>query len=164
MKHLPIVEKLKEEMKKAERELRVEVPKELRTAAAHGDLSENAEYDAAKERQSFLQARVAQLSQRINSLSSLKLDNLPKDSVAFGSRIVLEDINTSEVVTYELVTPEEVDPKQGKISVSSPIGKALLGKCEGDEVKINLPIGIKEYEITSLDTLHDLVSSDNSEV
>ncbi|MDH4227002.1 MAG: transcription elongation factor GreA [Deltaproteobacteria bacterium] len=162
MKELPILEKLKDDLKKAERELRVEVPKELQKAAAHGDLRENAEYEAAKQRQSFLQARVAHLSGRINSLSSLKLDDIPKDSIAFGSKVELEDLNTGDAVVYELVTPEEVDPKNGKISVSSPIGRALLNKSVGDDVIINLPSGTKEYGITSIDTLHDILAREDA--
>lgn len=156
MKALPIIEKLKEDLKKVERELRVDIPLELRTAAAHGDLSENAEYDAAKERQLFLQARVAQLSRRIISLSSIKLESIPRDAVAFGSRIELDDVDSGDSVSYELVTPEEVDPKVGKISVSSPIGKALMGKVVGDEVTVTLPGGVKEYEVTGLETLHEI--------
>lgn len=156
MQELPIVKQLKEELQKVEKELRIDVPKELQKAAAHGDLRENAEYEAAKQRQSFLQARVAHLSTRINTLSSLKLENIPKDAVGFGSRIHLEDQNTGDEVVYELVTPEEVDPRNGKISVSSPIGKALLNKSQGDEVTIALPTGVKEYAVTEIYTLHDL--------
>ncbi|MBI5492998.1 MAG: transcription elongation factor GreA [Deltaproteobacteria bacterium] len=156
MHELPIVKQLTEELQKVEKELRIDVPKELRKAAAHGDLRENAEYEAAKQRQSFLQARVAHLTARINTLASLKLDNIPKDSVGFGSRIHLEDANTGEEVVFELVTPEEVDARNGKISVSSPIGKALLNKSEGDELSITLPSGVKEYAVKEVYTLHDL--------
>ena len=163
MKELPILEKLKEELRNVERELRIEVPKELRKAAAHGDLRENAEYEAAKHRQSFLQARAAQLNARIRSLSSLKLEDIPKDAVAFGSKVYLEDLNTGNEVVYELVTPEEVDPKNGKISVSSPIGRALLNKTVGDDVVINLPSGTKEYGITRIETLHDLLFKEEEE-
>ncbi len=153
---LPIIKQLQEEYKKVEKELRVDVPKELQKAAAHGDLRENSEYEAAKHRQSFLQARASHLSQRINMLSSLKLDNIPRDKAGFGSRIHLEDLNTGEEVVYELVTPEEVDPRNGKISVGSPVGQALLNKAAGDEVRMNLPNGVKEYEVKELYTLHDL--------
>ncbi len=157
IEELPIVKQLKEELKKVEKELRIDVPKELQKAAAHGDLRENSEYEAAKNRQSFLQARVAHLSGRINTLSTLKLDSIPKDTAGFGSRIHLEDLNTGDEVVYELVTPEEVDPRNGKISVSSPVGQALLNKAAGDEVRVNLPTGVKEYEVTELYTLHDLL-------
>ena len=160
MKELPIIEKLKKELKKVDRELRIEVPKELQKAAAHGDLRENSEYEAAKHRQIFLQARVRHLAIRINSLSSLKLEDIPRGAVAFGSKVYLEDANTGENLSFELVTPEEVDPKNGKISVSSPIGRALLDKADGDEVVINLPSGTKEYAITRLETLHDLLAKE----
>src|SRR3989337_1814409 len=157
MHKLPIIKQLEEELKKVERELRIELPKEIRKAAAHGDLRENAEYHAAKERQTFLQARVAHLHTRINALSSINLNTLPKDKIAFGSKIFLEDLNTGDEIVYELVTPEEVDPKNGKISVSSPIGKALLNREVGDEVVIQLPAGKKEYSINKIITLHDLL-------
>lgn len=153
---LPIVKQLREELQKVEKELRIDIPKELQTAAAHGDFRENAEYEAAKQRQSYLQARVAHLTSRINTLVSLKFDNIPKDAVGFGSRVHLEDANSGDEVIYELVTPEEVDPRNGKISVSSPIGRALLNKKSGDEVVVTLPSGVKEYEVTQIYTLHDL--------
>lgn len=156
MHDLPILKQLKEELQKVDRELRIDVPKELRKAAAHGDFRENSEYEAAKQRQSYLQARVAHLTSRVNLLSSLKLENIPKDSVGFGSRVHLHDVNSGAEVIYELVTPEEVDPRNGKISVSSPIGKALLNKASGEAVAINLPTGLKEYEVTEIHTLHDL--------
>ncbi|MBI5345456.1 MAG: transcription elongation factor GreA [Deltaproteobacteria bacterium] len=156
MDELPIIKQLREELMKVEKELRIDVPKELQKAAAHGDFRENSEYEAAKQRQSYLQARSAHLATRISSLVSLKLDNIPKDAVGFGSRIHLEDLNTGDGVVYELVTPEEVDPRNGKISVSSPIGRALLNKAAGDEVTINLPSGVKEYAVTEIYTLHDL--------
>ncbi len=154
---LPILTKLRDELKEVERELRVDVPRELRTAAAHGDLRENSEYEAAKHRQSFLQARAGQLSKRINSLTSLNLDDIPKNVIGFGSKIYLEDMSSGDEVIYELVTPEEVDPKIGKISVSSPIGRALLNKEEGDDITINLPSGTKEYGVTRLETIHELL-------
>lgn len=157
MIELPIIKQLKDELAKVDKELRIDVPRELKKAAAHGDFKENSEYDAAKQRQFFLQARIAHLTSRINMLVSLNFDNIPKDAIGFGSRIHLEDHNTGEGVVYELVTPEEVDARNGKISVSSPIGSALLNKAKGDEVTINLPGGVKEYEITEVHTLHDLL-------
>ncbi len=156
---LPALKQLEEELKKLEKELRVDLPKELRIAAAHGDFKENAEYHAAKERQTFLQARVAHLHARINALVSIKLDSLPKDMVAFGSKVFLEDLNTGEEIMYELVTPEEVDPRNGKISIASPIGRALLNKEIGDAIEIQLPTGKKEYEVKKLITLHDMLQS-----
>lgn len=159
MYKLPVIEKLEEELKKVERELRVDVPLQLKVAAAHGDLSENSEYDAAKERQTFLQARVAQLHGRIESLSSISLDALPRDRVGFGSRVTVEDVNTGDIVTYEMVAPDEVDPKVGKISLSSPIGKALLNRELDDEVRIQLPTGLREYVVTELVTLHQSIAA-----
>ena len=157
MAKLPIIKRLEEDLVRLERELRVDIPKELHTAAAHGDLRENAEYSAAKERQSFLQARIAQIRSRINSLSSLKLEALPRDRVAFGSRVTLIDLDSEEETVFELVAPEEVDPNEGKISVNSPIGKSLLGKSEGEEVVITPPSGRKEYEIVNIVTLHEII-------
>lgn len=157
MKKFPALERLEAELEKVTRELRVDVPRELKLAADHGDLSENSEYDAAKQRQSFLQARAAQLTRRVEALSSLKLDDLPRDAVAFGSRVHLEDLDTGTEVVYELVTPEEVDPRNGKISVGSPIGNALLNKTVDEEVTINLPTGVKEYAILKIETLHELM-------
>lgn len=157
MKKLPIVIQLEEDIRRLERELRVDVPKELHKAAAHGDLRENAEYSAAKDRQSFLQSRISQLRARVNSLSTLKIGTLPRDKVAFGAKVTLSDLDSGEESVYELVTPEEVDPGEGKISVGSPIGKSLMGKAEGDEVVISLPTGVKEYEVVNLVTLHDIL-------
>lgn len=163
IKRLPIVDVLEAELKKVSRELRVDVPYELKTAAAHGDLRENAEYEAAKQRQSFLQARVGHLTSRIETLANLKFDAIPRDAVAFGSKVSLEDLNTGDEIVYELVTPEEVAPREGKISVSSPIGKALLNKKVDDEITIHLPAGVKEYAVTGLETLHDLLLGSESE-
>jgi transcription elongation factor GreA len=157
MTRLPIIDKLEEELKKVTRELRVDVPLELKKAAAHGDLRENSEYEAAKHRQSYLQARAGHLSQRIQALSSLKLEDIPRDAVAFGAKVVLEDMDTGDKVSYELVTPEEVDPRKGRISVSSPIGRALLHKKVGEDVQVTLPAGAKEYAVVGLRTLHDIV-------
>lgn len=157
MHKFPALIQLEDELKKLERELRIEIPKELRKAAAHGDFRENAEYHAAKERQTFLQARVAHLHARINALSSIELASLPKDKAAFGSKVFLEDLNTGEEAVYELVTPEEVDPRNGKISIASPIGKAILNKEVGDEVAVQLPTGKKEYSVNKIITLHDML-------
>lgn len=157
---LPVLKRLKQELANAERELRVEVPKELRTAAAHGDLRENAEYEAAKSRQFFLHARVRQFSARISALTSLSLNDIPHDAVGFGSRVYLDDLSTGDETVYEIVTPEEVDARNGKISASSPIGRALLNKSEGDDVTMNLPGGVKQYGVVRVETLHDLLGDD----
>jgi transcription elongation factor GreA len=156
MDELPIIKQLRDEVQKVERELRIDVPKELQKAAAHGDFRENSEYEAAKQRQSYLQARIGHLSARLTQLVSLKLDNIPKDAAGFGSKVHLEDSDTGATVVYDLVTPEEVDPRNGRISVSSPIGRALLNKKQGDEITVTLPTGVKNYVLSELYTLHDL--------
>jgi transcription elongation factor GreA len=150
-----IKKKLKDEIASLEHELHTELPKEIKVARAHGDLSENAEYKYAKERQSYVAARLGQLHQRMASLSMLNLDNLPKDRAAYGSRIVVKDIAKGTKIEYKLVTVEEADATQGLISTTSPIGRALLGKKTGDEVQVTTPAGIKEYEVVKLSTIYD---------
>jgi len=148
--------KLEDEVRKLDRELKDEIPKALKTAADMGDLSENAEYQAAKERQSYLQARLAQLRERLAKLSMINLSKVPTDRVSYGSKVVLLDLDTDKKVTYKLVSIEESDVKEGLISTTSPIGKSLMGHKEGDEVQIQTPGGVKNYEIVHLTTLHDV--------
>lgn len=150
-----IKKKLKDEIAALEHELHNELPKELKKARAHGDLSENAEYKYAKERQSYVSARLGQLHQRMADISMLNLNNLPKDRAAYGSRLVVLDVAKSTEIEYKLVTVEEVDVAKGLISTSSPIGRALLGKKVGDEVKVNTPAGIREYEVVRLTTIYE---------
>ncbi len=150
-----IKRKLKDEIAALERELHDELPKEIKTARAHGDLSETAEYKYAKERQSYVSARLGQLHQRMADLSMMNLNNLPKDRAAYGSKVVVIDVVKSTRVEYKLVTVEEADAAKGLISTSSPIGRALLGKRVGDEVKVTTPAGIKEYEVVELITIYD---------
>jgi len=150
-----IKKKLKDEIAALEHELHDELPKEIKVARAHGDLSENAEYKYAKERQGYVAARLAQLHQRMAGLSMLNLSNLPKDRAAYGSRIVVMDLAKSTKVEYKLVTVEEADATTGHISTTSPIGRALLGKKVGDEVTVTTPAGIKEYEVVKLLTIYD---------
>ncbi|MCH8320390.1 MAG: transcription elongation factor GreA [Acidobacteria bacterium] len=147
--------KLEDEIRKLDRELKEEIPKALKTAADMGDLSENAEYQAAKERQSFLQARLAQLRERLATLSMVNLSKIPTDKVSYGSKVVLLDLDTDKEVTYKLVSSEESNVKEGLISTASPIGQSLMGREEGDEVQIRTPGGIKNYEIVQFTTLHD---------
>ncbi len=147
--------KLEDEIRKLGRELKEEIPKALKTAADMGDLSENAEYQAAKERQSYLQARLAQLRERLATLSMVNLSKIPTDKVSYGSKVVLLDLDTDQEVTYKLVSSEESNVKEGLISTASPIGKSLMGREEGDEVQIQTPGGTKNYEIIQLTTLHD---------
>ncbi len=151
-----IRKRLQDELNEIEHELRVDLPKEILRAREHGDLSENAEYKAAKERQSYLEGKKANLQSRLASLSLINLDKIPHDRVAYGSRVVLYDYNSDKEIRYTLVSPEESDIAQGLISISSPIGRSLLGKSEGEEVTIVTPSGQREYEIRSLLTVHDL--------
>jgi transcription elongation factor GreA len=150
-----IKKKLKDEIAALEHELHSELPKEIKVARAHGDLSENAEYKYAKERQAFVSARLQQLHQRMADISMMNLNNLPKDRAAYGSRIVVLDVAKDAKIEYKLVTTEEADAGKGLISTSSPIGRALLGKKVGDEVKVATPAGVKEYEVVRLTTIHD---------
>ena len=152
-----IKKKLQDEIKVLEHELHNDLPKEIMVARAHGDLKENAEYKYAKERQSFVSARLGQLHQRMADLSMLNLNNLPKDRAAYGSRIVVVDIVKSTKIEYKLVTVEEADATQGLISTTSPIGRALLGKKVGDEVSVTTPSGVKEYEVVELFTIYEEV-------
>ena len=152
-----IRKKLQDELNAIERELRVDLPKEILRAREHGDLSENAEYKAAKERQSYLEGKKANLQSRLASLSLINLDKIPHDRVAYGSRVVLYDTNDGKELRYTLVSSEESDIRRGLISISSPIGRSLLGKTSGEEVTIVTPSGRKEYEIRELATIHDLV-------
>ena len=147
--------KLEEEMRALEHELNHELPKELLKARAHGDLSENAEYKYAKERQGYLSARLGQLQKRLADVAMLNLENLPRDRAGYGSRVRVLDVQKSAEVEYKLVTTEEADASKGLISTTSPIGKALLGRRVGDEVKVQTPAGLKEFEVVRLHTIHD---------
>ncbi|MGH9682663.1 MAG: GreA/GreB family elongation factor [Candidatus Acidiferrales bacterium] len=150
-----IKKKLQDEIAALEHEFHDELPKEIKVARAHGDLSENAEYKYAKERQSYVAARLGQLHQRMADLSMLNLNNLPKDRAAYGSRVVVLDVAKSAEIEYKLVTQEEADAAKGLISTSSPIGRALLGKKVGDEVQVATPAGPKEFEVVRLATIYD---------
>jgi transcription elongation factor GreA len=149
--------KLQEEITALEYELRSELPKEIAKARAHGDLSENAEYHAAKERQSYVDARLAQLKKRLAEFSMVDLSRIPRDRVGLGSEVIVLDVDKDEKVVYRLVTSEEADANNGKISTTSPIGRGLLGKTIGDTVKIQSPGGSRELEILKLKTIHDQV-------
>jgi transcription elongation factor GreA len=149
-----LIKKLQEEIAALETELRIELPKEILKARAHGDLSENAEYHAAKERQSYVSARLGQLAGRLRELSMIDMSKIPRDRVGLGSTVVVLDTVKEERIQYKLVTSEDVDVAKGLISTSSPIGRGLLGKQVGDSVKINIPGGIREMEIIELLTIH----------
>ena len=154
-----VKKKLQEEISALDYELRNLLPKEILKARAHGDLSENAEYHAAKERQAWVNARLGQLQARLREFSMVDVSKIPRDRVGLGSHVVVLDLNKDEEVTYSLVTSEETDVASGKISTSSPIGRGLLGKRVGDTVKIQIPDGVREMEILSLTTIHDSAAS-----
>jgi transcription elongation factor GreA len=153
---IDLKKKLQDEIAVLEHELRSELPKEILRARELGDLSENAEYHAAKERQGFVHARLGQLKLRLQTLSMVDLTKIPHDRVGLGSIVVVFDTQKEEEITYKLVTSEEADVNAGQISTSSPIGRGLLNKQVGDEVKITIPGGTKEYEILKLSTIHEL--------
>jgi transcription elongation factor GreA len=146
--------KLQEEINALEIELRIELPREILRARAHGDLSENAEYHAAKERQAYVNARLNQLQGRLRELSMVDMSTIPHDRVGLGSVVEVLDIDKDEKLHYTLVTSEDVDVSKGMISTTSPIGRGLLGKKVGDTVKIQVPGGTREMEIVELVTIH----------
>jgi transcription elongation factor GreA len=150
-----IKQRLQTEIDRLEHELSVELPKEIAKARAHGDLSENAEYKFAKERQGYVNARIGQLKKRMGDLGMLNLTNIPKDRSGYGSRIVVLDIHREVKIEYKLVTSEEADVEKGLISTTSPIGRALLNRRVGDEVQVATPAGKKEFEVVQLVTIHE---------
>jgi len=150
-----IKQKLQKEIDSLERELNVELPKEIAVARAHGDLSENAEYKFAKERQGYVNAKIGQLKKRMGDLGMLNLANIPKDRSGYGSRLVVMDLQRNQEVEYKLVSSEEADVEKGLISTTSPIGRALLNRRVGDEVQVATPNGKKEFEVVRLVTIYD---------
>src|SRR5215470_20447840 len=150
-----LIKKIQEEIAVLENELRIQLPREILKARAHGDLSENAEYHAAKERQGYVNARLGQLNARLRELSMIDMSKIPRDRVGLGSTVVVLDMVKDEQIRYKLVTSEDVDVSKGLISTSSPIGRGLLGKQVGDSVKINIPGGVREMEIVELTTIHE---------
>lgn len=162
MKRLPILDKLDGDLKESQKELQVDIPKAILTAREHGDLSENAEFKAAKERQMFLESRVSLLQKRISDIMAIDLNQIPKDRSGLGSTLELKDLDSGKETRFHLVFPEEVNPDEGKISTASPIGRSLMGKQEGDEVTVNLPDAKIEYEILRVITIHDDTGEGNS--
>jgi transcription elongation factor GreA len=150
-----IIKKLQEEIQALEHELNHELPQELKRARALGDLSENAEFHMAKQRQDFVGARLAQLKRRLADLSLINMSNIPKDRIAFGSSVVLYDVDRDVEIEYRLVTSEEADVAKGLISTTSPIGRGLMGKKLGDSVRVSTPNGFREFEVRSLRTIYD---------
>ena len=154
-RQLPIIERLQQERAVLNRELSIDLPKQIEQARAHGDLRENAEYHAAKERQGMLAARIGQIDARLAELSMYSPSSIPKDRAGYGSRVSVEDTQSGEQLLYHLVFPEEADPQKGMVSLSSPIGRALLNRKPGDEVVVNTPSGRRTLEILELTTIHD---------
>lgn len=150
-----IKKKLQDELDVLEHELHFKLPKAIQHAREFGDLSENAEYKAAKEKQTMVQLRISQLQQRLIEVDSIDLTKIPTDSAAYGSTVVLFDLEKEEKINYKLVTSEESDPENGLISTVSPIGQALMGKEEGDEVKVKTPSGWRNFEVVRLKTIHE---------
>ena len=153
---IDVRKRLQQELATLERELRVDLPREILRAREHGDLSENAEYKAAKERQHLLEQRKAQLQQRLAALSLVNLDKIPTDRAAYGSKVVLYDYESEKETEYRLVSPEESNVAAGMISITSPIGRSLLGKQLGEVVEIVTPSGKKDFELRGLTTIHEL--------
>ena len=149
-----ILKRFHNELAALERELKFELPQEIKRAREHGDLRENAEYKAAKERQEMVNARIAMLKRRMGEIALMNLDRVPHGRAGFGSTVHLRDHKGAAVV-YQLVMPEEADVEKGMISTSSPIGRAILNKEEGDEIKVVIPAGTRRFELVKLITVHD---------
>jgi transcription elongation factor GreA len=149
-----ILKRFNDEIAALERELKVDLPKEIQRAREYGDLRENAEYKAAKERQEIVNARIAMLKKRVGEISLINLDRIPHDRAGFGSTVQLR-AESGDTIVYQLVMPEDADAEKGMISTSSPIGRAILNKEEGDEINVVTPGGAKSFELVKLTTIHD---------
>lgn len=152
-----ILKRFNEEIAALERELKIDLPKEIQRAREHGDLRENAEYKAAKERQGIVDARISMLKKRVGEIQLMNLERIPRDKAAFGSTVHIRD-KDGAVLVYQLVMPEDADAEKGMISTASPIGRAILNKEEGDEIKVVTPAGNKTFELVKLITIHDAES------
>ncbi len=161
MAELPVIKRLRKEAENIKRELTIDLPKELERARAHGDLSENAEWAMAKQRQEFLRARLGNMEARIAELAMIDLNSIPRDTVGLGSRVELEDLDAGGKIEYEIVVPEEVDGSQNRISLSSPLGRALIGKAQDDDIEAQTPKGKRAYVIVRLVTIHALIAIEN---
>lgn len=150
-----LLKKIDEEVAKLERELKVDLPRQLAEAAAHGDLSENAEHEAAKDRKETVTSLLLGAYKRRQAIANMNVSMIPRDAIGFWSDVELLDLDSDEEVSYRLVSPDESDPKEGRISMTSPIGKALNGKREGDEIEVRTPRGTRMYEVLSFVTVHD---------
>ncbi len=151
-----LLKKIEAEIAVLERELKVALPRQLAEAAAHGDLSENAEHEAAKDRKDTVTALLMRLYRRRQAIANMNTQAIPRDAIGFWSRVRLLDLDNDEEITYQLVTPDESDPAAGKISMTSPIGRALVGRGEGDEITVQTPRGQRRYEVLEFTTVHDL--------
>jgi len=158
-----IKKQLEDEIKQLEYELTTELPAEIKKARALGDLSENAEYHMAKQRQEFVNARLGQLKRRMGELSLVNLSNIPRDKAGFGSTVVVYDSTKDEELVYRLVTSEEADVSKGLISTTSPIGRGIVGRKVGDVATIMTPNGKRELEILKLTTIHDEAGGSDKE-
>ncbi len=150
-----LIKKFEDQLMVLEKELKTELPQEIKRARELGDLRENAEYHAAKERQRLVEARISLLKKRVSDIHLMNLDKIPRDKVGFGSTVHLKDGATAAVTVYQLVMPEDADVEHGLISTASPIGRALLNKEEGDEVTVTAPNGSRRFELVKLMTIHD---------
>ncbi|HEY7790536.1 MAG TPA: transcription elongation factor GreA [Vicinamibacterales bacterium] len=149
-----LLKKFEDEIHTLERELKLELPKEIKRARELGDLRENAEYQAAKERQRLVEARISMLKKRVSEIALINLDKIPADRIGFGSTVQVRE-SGCEMVTYQLVMPEDADATKGLISTTSPIGRALLNKEEGDTIIVTTPGGTRQFEVVKLTTIHD---------
>jgi transcription elongation factor GreA len=149
-----LIKKFEDEIAALNHELKLELPKEIRRARELGDLRENAEYHAAKERQRLVEARISMLQKRVSEIALMNVDRIPKDRAGFGSTLHVRDGN-GDTLVYQLVMPEDADGEKGLISTTSPLGRAFLNKEEGDEVKVTTPGGMRHFEILKLVTIHD---------
>lgn len=151
-----VLEKLERDIVHIQNALLNDIPQEIARAAAQGDLSENAEYEQALAKRDMFQGKLVALERRISELASLDIDRLPRDKAAYGSQVQLLDLDTQDELTYRLVLPEEIDDNPSNLSISSPIGAAMVGATEGVELKIRVPSGTKRFEVLSIQTIHDL--------
>lgn len=147
-------QKVRDELEKLKQEFKVELPKKIAEAREYGDLKENAEYHAARERQSFVKARIAQLTDQLNKLNDLNMADIPNDKIGYGSTVTLLDMDSDDEIVFTFVSSNEVSPSEGKISVSSPIGMAMQNRKAGDEVDVVIPAGKRKYKVMKFVTIH----------
>lgn len=152
-----LIKKFEDEIQTLNHELKLELPREIKRARELGDLRENAEYQAAKERQRLVESRISMLQKRVSEIALINVDRIPKDRAGFGSTLVVVD-GHGETMTFQLVMPEDADAEKGMISTTSPIGRALINKEPGDEVKVTTPGGLRQFEIVKLTTIHDEIA------